>query len=259
MPGLSDWELGVPIDARLLLVWGAIFLGSYSKGVVGLGVPMIATPIIASLYDLPTAVAVVALPMLLSDLPFVILGLRHYREATRVTPFVLLGLVGIFIGAQLLVTVDDRLLAAVLGTVIAVFVVTSWFHVLPVLSRRTARIVGPPLGLVAGVIQGSAGASGPLTAMYLFSLGIPRHVFVFTVNAIFQVLDTTQFAALWRLGLYASGLMWLAVLSCVPMAIGLVLGFKTQQYVNDEAFRRVILILLALSAAHLFVRVVSRL
>jgi uncharacterized membrane protein YfcA len=247
----------VPFDARLLAVGLAIFFGSYCKGVVGLGVPFIATPIIAMLYDLKTAMAIVALPMTLSDFPFVALGIRYLSETRRLLPFILTAVVGMFFGAQLLLVVDQRILMGVLATVIAIFVMTGLFLKLPVLDKRAARIVGPPFGFIAGVIQGSAGLSGPLATIYLLSLDVPRHLFMFAINAIFQVLDATQFLALRSVGLYTPGLTNLAVACILPMSIGVWLGFKTQKYVNDVVFRRVVLIVLALSSANLYARVIA--
>src|SRR5689334_21202402 len=124
-------ELAVPLDWRLLVAVGAICVAGFAKGVAGLGVPIIATPILALLYDLKTAIVMMTLPTMLSDLPFVITGRRHYREAGPVVPFIGAAMVGIVIGTQLLIRLDERLLAGVLGVVIAFFVVTSWFNALP--------------------------------------------------------------------------------------------------------------------------------
>lgn len=61
------------------------------------------------------------------------------------------------------------------------------------------------MGLLAGALQGSAGASGPLIAVYLFGLGLERLVFLFSINALFFVLDTTQCVTLRQSGLIAGG------------------------------------------------------
>src|SRR5687767_8595858 len=175
LAGTPGWDPGFAVDWRLAVALTVVFLASFAKGVAGLGVPIIATPILTSLYDLRTAILISSLPMLLSDVPFVIRGLPHYREAARLVPFVLLGLPGIVLGAHLLVTVRESLLAAVLGTTVLVFVLTSWFNALPTLSPRLARVAGPLVGFVAGTIQAASGASGPLVTMYLLSIGIPRY------------------------------------------------------------------------------------
>lgn len=231
-----------------------ILLGGFTKGVAGQGLPLVATPVLAVLYDLRTAIVINALPTVLSDVPIILAGLPHLRQAVRFLPFVTCGLVGILLGAQLLVSVDQAILAAVLASVVTLFVGTSWFNVLPVLSHRVGRIIGPPMGLLAGLTQGSAGASGPLASMYLLSIGTPRHLYFFSINLIFQVLDTWQVFALLQVGLYTPGLATLGLLICVPTGVGMVLGFKAQRHVNDLLFRRVILVILLLAAANLLGR-----
>jgi uncharacterized protein len=185
--------------------------------------------------------------------------LPQYRESVRLVPFVLLGLGGIIFGTQLLVSVDEVILRIGLGVVITVFVVMSWFNRLPVLSKPTARIAGPFIGLTAGALQGSVGASGPLVTMYLFSLGMSRAAFLFAINAIFLILDTTQVVALQLVGLYTPGVILLAALASVPLCLGVIVGFRTQRYVSDLRFRQGVLALLTLTAVSLLVRSFSQL
>ncbi|MBI2912110.1 MAG: sulfite exporter TauE/SafE family protein [Chloroflexi bacterium] len=247
-------DLGVPIDARLLVVLVFILLGGFAKGVAGQGLPLVATPVIAVLYDLRTAIVINAIPTVLSDVPIILAGLSHLRQAVRFTPFVLFGLMGILVGSQILVSVNQAILAMVLATVVTIFVTTSWFNILPVLSHRVGRILGPPMGLLAGITQGMAGASGPMASMYLLSIGTPRHLYFFSINVIFQILDTWQIFALQNVGLFTPGLTNMGLVICVPTAIGMIAGFRAQRHVNDQLFRRVILVILLLAAANLLGR-----
>ena len=228
-----------------------ILLGGFAKGVAGQGLPLVATPVIAVLYDLRTAIVINAIPTVLSDVPIILAGLPHVRQAARFLPFILCGLVGILGGSQLLVSVNQAILATVLATVVTIFVVTSWFNILPVLSPRVGRVLGPPMGFLAGMTQGMAGASGPMASMYLLSIGTPRHLYFFSINVIFQILDIWQIFALSQVGLYTPGLATLGFLICVPTGIGMIAGFKAQRHVNDLLFRRVILVILLLAAANL--------
>jgi uncharacterized protein len=253
-------KVGVPLDWRIVLAVGIVMLAGVAKGITGLGAPIVATPILALLYDdLPTAIAVMIAPTVLTDVMLLAWYLPHYRESVRLIPFVLFGLAGIVFGTQLLVSIDEAILRTILGAVITVFVLTSWFNRLPVLSKPTARIAGLPIGFIAGALQGSVGASGPLITMYLFSLGMSREVFLFAINAIFLVLDTTQVVALQRAGLYTPDVVFLATLASVPLCLGVLVGFRAQKYVSDLRFRQGVLVLLTLTAIALFVRSFSQL
>jgi hypothetical protein len=71
---------------------------------------------------------------------------------------------------------------------------------MPTLDRAQAWHWGPLIGLIAGTAQGGAGASGPITTSYLLSMEMPRGTFLFAINMLFVVLDTTQALALTHLG-----------------------------------------------------------
>jgi len=257
---VDGWELGVPLDWRIILAVMIVVLAGLAKGITGLGAPIVATPVLALLYDdLATAIAVMIAPTVLTDVMLLARYLPQYRESVRLVPFVLVGLGGIIIGTQLLVSIDEVILRIGLGVVITVFVIMSWFNRLPVLSKPTARIAGPFIGLTAGALQGSVGASGPLVTMYLFSLGMSRAAFLFAINAIFLIMDTTQVVALQLVGLYTPGVILLTALASVPLCLGVIVGFRTQRYVSDLRFRQGVLALLTLTAISLLVRSLSQL
>ena len=54
-------------DLTQLLVGAALLLAAFVKGATGLGFPLIATPMVALLLDIRTAVTVLILPNLLMD------------------------------------------------------------------------------------------------------------------------------------------------------------------------------------------------
>ena len=95
--------------------------------------------------------------------------------------------------------------------------------------------------------------------MYLFSLDMSRAAFLFAINAIFLILDTTQVVALQLVGLYTLGVILLAALASVPLCLGVIVGFRTQRYVSDLRFRQGVLALLTLTAISLLVRALSQL
>src|SRR5581483_4759156 len=52
----------------VLICAGALFLGGFTKGIAGLGLPMIAIPLLAFAVKLPTAVALLVIPTVVSNL-----------------------------------------------------------------------------------------------------------------------------------------------------------------------------------------------
>jgi uncharacterized membrane protein YfcA len=236
------------LDWRIVIAIAALLLAGISKTITGMGVPVAAVPVLTALYgDLSDVIVVTIVATTLSDIFFVVRGRRYARDALPLIPLLICGAVGIVIGAHVLLSVNDLLLAGALGIVLAVFVITSWFSLLPQLKLKTAHRLSPAVGLVAGALQGSTGASGPVVTMYLLSSPLTRGAFIFSINAVFQVLDLTQFITLQRLGAYDSELALIAALCCIPAGIGLVCGFWLAKRVNDAQFRKSVLAVLGVS------------
>lgn len=233
-------------DARILLVIATALLAGLAKGVTGMGVPVVATPVMAVLYSVRIAVATTIIPTVLSDLPLVYYYRAEWREARRLVTLGLTAVPGIVLGATwLLATVSDRYLAAALGFLALLFAVTNWFGVLPALAGPAAARLAPAVGLLAGLLQGATGASGPLISMYLFQLRLPRASFLFLINAYFLVVDVTQMVSLYRLGLYTPPVLAGSAVMAVLVMPALLFALRHQHRIPEDVFRRAILLMLA--------------
>jgi uncharacterized protein len=247
-------HLLIAVDWRLGLAFGVVLAAGLSKGVTGLGAPALALPILALVYPLQLVIAVLVLPTIASDVVMLARAWRHAAGLRRLVVFALCGLAGIVLGTSVLVRANPNLLKGLLGVVVLVFVATSWLGRMPSLTGRWERVAGPVTGLVAGGLQGSAGASGPLIAIYLFDLGLDRLAFLFSINALFLVLDTAQFTTLHQVGLVTGGTLVLALLAGVPLLLGVGGGLLLQRRIDDRVFRRVVLSVLGLVGAGLVVQ-----
>lgn len=242
-------------DGRLVAAVAAVLVAGFAKGVTGIGLPIVGVPILVALYgDLRAVLLVTIIATALADLPFVVRGARRARRALFLVGYLVAGLVGVVAGTRLLVVVRPQVLTLLLAFLLSAFVAVSWTGRFPRIDHRVAARWGPLIGLCAGLLQGSTGSSGPLTVSYLVSLDLPRDVFLFAINVIFTVLDYTQLVSLQRLGLYTPRLYEIAAAVVVLSGAGMLAGFAAARHIDDRAFRRGVLIILAVAAASLFVR-----
>ena len=243
-----------PVDARIATAIAAVLLAGFAKGVTGIGLPVIGVPILVALYgDLRAVLLVTIFATALSDVPFIIRGRRHVREAVFLIGFLIAGLIGIIIGTRILVSVRPAILTLILAIVLIVFIVISWMGKMPQMDHARASRWGPVIGILAGALQGSTGASGPLVTSYLVSMDLSRGLFLFSISIIFTVLDWTQLGSLARLGLYTPYLLIVAAAIVLTMALGMLVGFAAQKHINDVVFRRGVLGVLSLAAISLLV------
>ena len=224
-----------------------IFVAGVAKGVTGMGLPVAGVPILVALYgDLRLVLLTTIFATALSDLPMVWRFRKSYREASILVGFVICGLIGIVIGTRILLYVRVSILSAVLAAVVIAFILVSWFGKVPTMSRAVAQRLGPLIGFACGIIQGSAGASGPIVTTYLVSSQLSRDGFLFAINAIFCVLDWTQFVSLQQLHLTTPAIWTTSVAIAVLVFAGLGFGLAIQKRIDDVIFRRAVLVMLSL-------------
>jgi uncharacterized membrane protein YfcA len=245
----------IPIDIRLALAIATIFIAGVAKGVTGMGLPVAGVPILVALYgDLRLVLLTTILATALSDIPMLYRFRKNYREASILTGFLICGLVGIVIGTRILLFVKVSILSAVLAAVVIAFILVSWFGKVPTMNKVLAARVGPLIGFACGIIQGSAGASGPIVTTYLVSSQLTRDGFLFSINLVFFVLDWTQFTSLQQLHLTTPAI-WTSAIGVVVLAFaGMGVGFAVQKRIDDTIFKRAVLVMLAFAAAGLVVR-----
>jgi uncharacterized membrane protein YfcA len=152
----------------LVAMASAVALGYTLFGFGGFGANVVALPLLAHHVPLRFAVPM----MLVLDLSAAaFLGLKNrklveVRELLRLLPWLL---VGMFVGATVLVKADEKALLALLGAFVVAVAGWSLFT-----ARQTPGAPNPvstrwalPAGLVGGVFSALFGSGGPLYTIYL--------------------------------------------------------------------------------------------
>lgn len=85
----------------------ALFLGAFAKGLTGTGLPSVAIPVLAGLYDVRTAVVLLSLPNLFTNIVLIARGWRHVGMLRRHVGLLLAGVVGVLAGVRLLYTLPE--------------------------------------------------------------------------------------------------------------------------------------------------------
>lgn len=242
---------------QLLVIVVAMAVGSFVKGATGTGLPQIAIPVMATFLGVERAVVIMALPGIVSN-GWMIWASRGGRHETRDLPSLLIaGTIGGVAGTVLLKTLDGRVLSIVLAVIILGYVVVATVHPGLRLGPRLTRILSPPVGLVAGGLQGATGISGPLLTTYLHGFGLTPQSYVFSITVIFLVFSVVQTSTLFGIGLYTQSRLLESLLALVPIAIMLPVGTWVGRRLSAETFKRVILVLLAGTAVKLIVDAVA--
>jgi uncharacterized membrane protein YfcA len=240
MPGFESLPLFIVLWIALVLAFAGLV-----QGALGLGFPMVATPMIAAVTDMRTAVIVVLLPCVATTVTNIAMTGQFLPTLRRFWFMPLCMLAGAAVGARLFVAFPGFPFALLLAGVIVLYLYldhlgrVEWAFVS---HHRVASGIG--FALLAGLSEGSANVAAPPLLMYLFSLNIDRMAFVQVLNLCFTVGKPTQMVILTLEG----GVTWTQWGITLPFAAiataTTIIGIKNRDRIDAKTYRRWLLRLL---------------
>lgn len=233
---------------RWLIMGAALAAGAVVKGATGMGLPLVALPVLTAAFGLQHAVGIMAITQVLTN-SMQLWQFRRERKAAqmRFLPlFLVAGGFGVVLGTWLLSALPERVLVFSLGLLLlgyfALKVSTPHFVVGP----RAARRFGPFVGFGSGVCQGATGISAPLGVTFIHAMGLERAAHVYAVSAMFLVLGLIQLPSLVLAGIMEWQWVLDAIIAMIPILVFMPLGQKLAGKLTRQAFDRMILIFLGL-------------
>lgn len=216
----------------------AIILAGLLHGALGFGFPFVATPLIAMVSDMRTAVFTVLVPTL-AAVAFNIAMSGSLRLAlARFWMMPLYAIVGSFVGTTLFVMVPAFPYSLLLA--LAIFAYLNLDRIgegeLPVV-RRHERVVAPFSGFAAGFFEGTANVAAPPLIIFYLALGLAPAVMVQALNICFLVGKTIQLMVLSAHG-GITIVQWGATLPLAAVGVGaLVVGLRIRHRIDARTFR----------------------
>ena len=231
-------------DPTTIGVAAVLLLAAFVKGTSGMGFPLIATPMVALLLDIRTAVVILIIPNLLMDATQIFRGSLSLEIFRRFKWLLLWTILGVFLGTKVLVMLPARILNLTLGGTVLAFVGWSMLRVEFRISPRLEKILSPAVGIVGGFLNGMTNAAGPVPAIYLYSLRLSKVEFIKSIATIFIVTKLSQLAAVSTWNLFDRATLELSLAVTLFVLAGFYLGLKAQDRVNQETFSRGLLAIL---------------
>ncbi|TYB85170.1 sulfite exporter TauE/SafE family protein [Oceaniovalibus sp. ACAM 378] len=236
-----------PLAAVLL----ALVLGGMLKGATGAGAPVISVPVLAAVFDIRIAIVIMATPNLLTNIWQMWQFRGHGIGRAFTLGFAIAGAVGATLGTVILASLP--LEALQLSTALVVIAYIALRLIRPDLSllRTTADRIVLPMGFAAGILQGAAGVSAPISVSFLNAMRLSRPAFIATISAFFVVMSVVQVPVLFAYDLMTWQLFGVGALALVPLFAGMPLGAAAAERIGPKGFDRIILVFLGLLACRL--------
>ena len=222
----------------------ALVLGGLVKGTIGMGLPLVATPVLALALTVPEAIAILSLPVLLTNVWQTAHG-RHYGVILRRLWLVLIGLgLGAVAGVRLLVTIDPKKLSLILGVIVLIYPLTLLLRIDFRITPRSEAWAGPLVGLVAGTMAAISHFFGPPLAVYFAALQLHKDQFVTAMALLGLFVTALVTASLIHYRILTGAGAVLSFLASIPALAGIWLGIRIRSRINQKLFYRLIAVAL---------------
>ena len=248
---LSDLTL-----LQLLVGIAAFFLGGLVKGVIGVALPLIALSILITVVPVPVAVGLQAIPILASNLWQGADPAQIRPTLKRFWSLLAAVAVGMAVGTGLLVEIAPRPLYALVGTLISAMALVQALAPNLSIPPERERWASPAVGAVAGLLGGLIASFGPVIAIYLAALRMPKNLFISSLGIAYFSAGLPLTLLLIARGVLDTTLLWLSVVACAPVFAGMFLGRRLRDRIDQALFRKLVLGALFLAGLNLIRRAI---
>jgi hypothetical protein len=227
------------MTTEVLVYLGLVcFLSGFAHGAIGFGFPLVATPLVALVVDMKTAITLLAPVTLVLVL---ISALRGSNVALLARAFWFLPLAigaGAWLGTRILLATPPEPFTLVLALILLFYLnLERLGRGQSEAVQRHRVLVGIAFAFVAGIFEAIANVAGPVLLMYFMLLGAAPQQIVQTLNLCFSVGKGSQVATLAASGALSGAWATVAGLS-VPAVAALAIGMRVRSRIDAQTYRR---------------------
>jgi len=233
----------------ILAVLGAFMVGVSKSGITGLSILSVA--LFTHIFPSSKQASGIVLPLLIfGDFVAVFSYRRHtqWRYLCRLFPFTAAGVV---LGYFTLGSISDRHARLMIGAIIvSLAALTYWRRYRSIRSEIDTNhhswVFAVSVGVLAGFITLIANAAGPLMAIYLVSMRLPKMEYVGTAAVFFMCLNLFKVPFMVSLGLITVHSFGFNLLLAPAVVLGAFAGRWLVVRINQALFETLVLMLSAI-------------
>ncbi|MEP4379372.1 MAG: sulfite exporter TauE/SafE family protein [Alphaproteobacteria bacterium] len=226
---------------QLVFAFVALFLAGVVKGTVGLGMKVVALGLLATIVELPIAIAIIIVPAVTTNI-WQMFGGPPLRETLRRTwSLFVMFCVGIWFGTEILAASNPAHLAAALGVLLVVYAAYALFTPRIPSPGRHEPWMSPVIGGLTGIFGGMTGSDVIPGVPYMQALGLSRDMLIQAMGILFLLGSSMIALAFTYRGLLTAEIGVASALGSLPTLAGYYFGAKIRSRIPEAQFRKLLL------------------
>jgi uncharacterized membrane protein YfcA len=229
----------------------SLIVAGFLKGIVGVGMPVAALPLLSLFIDVKSAAMLLSMPLIFSNLPQALEGGKTGRCLMQLMAVILGMIPGLFLGVRALLALDANVAKIIAGLVLmGVGVITLLAPKLQLASRLVLP-TGITFGFFGGILGGIAAMPGPLVFIFLLAKGLRGQAFTKEAS-LYLVVSAGLLAILLTV---SHQFNWFDVsvsaAAMMPVVLGMYIGQQMRDKIAPDAFKKLVLIAVIAAGAEL--------
>ncbi|MEO6407187.1 MAG: sulfite exporter TauE/SafE family protein [Burkholderiaceae bacterium] len=228
--------------AALLAFGFVVFVfGGVVKGTLGVGLPLVAVPLMSLAIPATQSIALVMMPVLVSNIWQAFEGGLSWQGVRRFAPLIVALLLSTLVTVPLTLDLPEATLRALLAGVVLLAVALMALPLHLSVAPAHERWWSMGVGAMSGVLGGVSSLTGPIIITYMLSLRLARDVFVGSISIIYLAGALPLYGSMAAHGRVSATDAMLSVAALLPMALGLLIGRRVRSRLSERWFRRILL------------------
>ena len=237
----------------IIIIILAVLAGGLVKGTLGFGMPMVALPIIAFIIPPTTAMILLCAPIFLTN--FLQIKFRQGVSSYRFLPMFLSLIIGLIIGARLILEIDVNTITQIIAVSIIFAALVNCFGIkIKNINKNHENTITSFIGFGSGILGGLSTFYGPPMLAYLVAVDLPKEKFVRTVSTMYFIGSFPLYGSLIYYGFATKEDLIFSLILIIPAFIAQQIGTKIRDKFNQNQFRICILITLIILGFSLLVK-----
>ena len=225
------------LSGIVALVGSTFLAAGLVKGVVGMGLPVVAMALLGLVMPPAEAASLMVVPTIVTNIWQLYAGPRFSAVARRFSTMMVAICAGMPLGIGLLLTGGAHAnvaLGAVLVAYGAIGLIAPHFAI----PNRAERWCSPLVGLVTGAVTGATGVGAVPLAPYLSSLDLDKEEMIQALGLAFTVSMLALAVGLALEARFHAAVAGGSLLALLPALAGMALGQRIRERMSPAAFRR---------------------
>jgi uncharacterized membrane protein YfcA len=217
----------------------SLIVAGLLKGIIGVGMPVVALPLLSLFIDVKSAAMLLSMPLIFSNLPQALEGGRTSRCLMQLMPVILGMIPGLFLGVRALLALDADTAKIIAGLVI--------------MGVGGVTLLAPKLQLQSRLVlpTGIAAMPGPVVFIFLLAKGLRGKAFTKEAS-LYLVVSAGLLAILLMTSRQFSWLdVSISTAAMLPVVLGMYVGQHMRDKIAPETFKKLVLIAVIAAGAEL--------